>query len=108
MSLSIIRSRAARGVEAPPVSVQVHLSNGLPQFNIVGMPETAVKESRDRVRSAVITAGFDFPAKRITKFIHNISNKFVNVFFDNFVPVFSDSYGDINKNCKLFGTSGLF
>lgn len=66
MSLSIIRSRAARGVEAPPVSVQVHLSNGLPQFNIVGMPETAVKESRDRVRSAVITAGFDFPAKRIT------------------------------------------
>lgn len=66
MSLSIIRSRAACGVEASPVSVEVHLSNGLPRFNIVGMPETAVKESKDRVRSAILTAGLDFPAKRIT------------------------------------------
>ncbi len=66
MSLSVIRSRAACGVEALPVSVEVHLSNGLPRFNIVGMPETAVKESKDRVRSAILTASLDFPAKRIT------------------------------------------
>jgi len=66
MSLSIIRSRAACGVDTAPVSVEVHLSNGLPRFNMVGMPETAVKESKDRVRSAILTAGFEFPAKRIT------------------------------------------
>ncbi|MDZ7840354.1 MAG: YifB family Mg chelatase-like AAA ATPase [Gammaproteobacteria bacterium] len=66
MTLSIVRSRAAHGIEAPPVAVEVHLSNGLPRFTIVGMPETAVKESKDRVRSAIMTANFEFPAKRIT------------------------------------------
>lgn len=66
MSLSIIRSRAACGLEAPPVSVEVHLSNGLPSFTIVGMAETAVKESKDRVRSAILNANFEFPTKRIT------------------------------------------
>jgi len=65
MTLAITRSRAARGIETAPVAVEVHLSNGLPSFTIVGMPETAVRESKDRVRSAILTADFDFPAKRI-------------------------------------------
>jgi magnesium chelatase family protein len=66
MSLAIIHTRAQLGVEAPAVAVEVHLSGGLPSLSIVGLPETAVKESRERVRSALITAGFDFPQRRIT------------------------------------------
>lgn len=66
MSLALVTSRALVGLDAPLVRVEVHLANGLPAFNLVGMPETAVKESRDRVRSALITAGFEFPARRIT------------------------------------------
>ena len=66
MSLAIIHTRAQLGIEAPPVTVEVHLSGGLPSMAIVGLPETAVKESRERVRSALITAGFDFPQRRIT------------------------------------------
>ena len=65
MTLAITRSRAARGIETAPVAVEVHLSNGLPSFTIVGMPETAVRECKDRVRSAIVSADFDFPAKRI-------------------------------------------
>lgn len=66
MSLAIIHSRAQMGVQAPAVSVEVHLANGLPSLTLVGLPETAVKESKDRVRSAILNAGFDFPARRIT------------------------------------------
>src|SRR5690554_1887231 len=66
MSLAVIHTRAQLGIEAPAVSVEVHLSGGLPSMSIVGLPETAVKESRERVRSALITAGFDFPQRRIT------------------------------------------
>ncbi len=66
MSLAIIHSRACCGVNAPYVSVEVHLSRGLPKFSIVGLPETAVKESKDRVRSALINSQFDFPARNIT------------------------------------------
>lgn len=66
MSLAVIHTRAQLGIEAPPVAVEVHLSGGLPSMSIVGLPETAVKESRERVRSALITAGFDFPQRRIT------------------------------------------
>lgn len=66
MSLARIFSRARLGVAAPPVEVEVHLSGGLPAFNIVGLPEAAVKESRDRVRSAILNSHFDFPASRIT------------------------------------------
>lgn len=61
-----MHTRAKLGIEAPLVSVEVHLSNGLPAFHIVGLPETAVKESKDRVRSAIINAHFEFPARRIT------------------------------------------
>lgn len=66
MSLAIVHSRAQVGVEAPTVTVEAHLANGLPSMALVGLPETAVKESKDRVRSAILNSGFDFPARRIT------------------------------------------
>jgi magnesium chelatase family protein len=66
MSLAVLRSRALNGMEAPEVSVEVHLAGGLPSFTIVGLPETEVKEARDRVRAAIQNANFDFPARRIT------------------------------------------
>jgi len=66
MSLACVYSRARVGLESPLVSVEVHLANGLPAFNIVGLPETSVRESKDRVRSAIINCGYEFPAKRIT------------------------------------------
>lgn len=66
MSFAIVLSRATLGMDSPPVSVEAHLANGIPSFSIVGMPELAVKESKDRVRSALLTNHFDFPAKRIT------------------------------------------
>ncbi len=59
-------SRAQQGIHAPAVSVEVHLANGLPGLNIVGLPETAVKESKDRVRAALLNARFEFPMRRIT------------------------------------------
>ena len=66
MSLSIIHTRASLGIDAPLITVEVHLSNGLPSLSIVGMPEAVVKESKDRVRSALINSQFEFPARRIT------------------------------------------
>ncbi|MBT8148369.1 MAG: YifB family Mg chelatase-like AAA ATPase, partial [Gammaproteobacteria bacterium] len=66
MALALTLSRASHGIDAPLVSVETHLSNGLPAFTIVGLPEAAVKESRDRVRSAIINSHFEFPARRIT------------------------------------------
>ena len=66
MSLATIYSRAQCGMKSPQVLVEVHLSNGLPGLSIVGLPETAVKESKDRVRSAIINSGLTFPTKRIT------------------------------------------
>jgi magnesium chelatase family protein len=66
MSLAIVYSRARVGMDAPLVTVEVHLSNGLPCLSMVGLPETAVKESKDRVRSAILNSQFDFPARRIT------------------------------------------
>jgi magnesium chelatase family protein len=66
MSLSIVYARALVGVEAPSVRVETHLSNGLPAFTIVGLPEAAVKESRERVRSAILNSGLEFPMRRVT------------------------------------------
>ncbi len=66
MSLAIIKSLAERGITAPEVSVEVHLTGGLPAFSIVGLPEAAVRESKDRVRSAIINSKFEFPRKKIT------------------------------------------
>lgn len=66
MSLAVLHSRALSGMDAPEVVVEVHLANGLPSFTIVGLPEAEVKESKDRVRAALQTAQFEFPARRIT------------------------------------------
>ena len=66
MELSVIYSRALEGMRSPLVQVETHLSNGLPSFHIVGMPETAVRESKERVRSALINSHFQFPDRRIT------------------------------------------
>jgi magnesium chelatase family protein len=66
MELSVIYSRALAGIAAPLVRVETHLSNGLPAFHIVGLPETAVRESKDRVRSAILNSHFSFPDRRIT------------------------------------------
>jgi len=66
VSLAVVHSRGLIGVEAPPVSVEVHLANGLPAFHIVGLPDTEVRESRERVRAALLHSGFDFPNRRIT------------------------------------------
>lgn len=66
MTLAVLYSRALTGMDAPQVVVEVHLANGLPSFTIVGLPEAEVKESKDRVRAALQTAQFEFPARRIT------------------------------------------
>ncbi len=65
MSLASVYSRARIGLESPLVTVEVHISNGLPAFHIVGLPETSVRESKERVRSAIINCGYEFPAKKI-------------------------------------------
>lgn len=67
MSLALVQSRALLGLEAPPVTVEVHLANGLPSFTLVGLADVEVKEARERVRSALQNAGLEFPHnKRIT------------------------------------------
>lgn len=66
MSLSVVYTRAALGITAPLITVEVHISKGLPGLTLVGLPETTVKEARDRVRSAIINSGYEFPAKKIT------------------------------------------
>ncbi|WP_079417221.1 YifB family Mg chelatase-like AAA ATPase [Thiomonas intermedia] len=64
MSLAQVASRALLGMEAPPVTVEVHLSPGLPGFTIVGLPEAEVREARDRVRSALLNSGLGFPSNK--------------------------------------------
>src|SRR5512146_1754373 len=67
MSLAIIHSRALDGLDAPEVTVEVHLANGLPSVTLVGLADTEVKESRERVRAALASSGLEFPHnKRIT------------------------------------------
>ena len=67
MSLALVQSRALLGLQAPAVTVEVHLANGLPSFTLVGLAEVEVKEARERVRSALQNAGLEFPHnKRIT------------------------------------------
>ena len=66
MNLALVHSRARSGVRAPPVRVEVHLGGGLPTMSIVGLPEAAVREAKDRVRAAIQCGQFEFPARRIT------------------------------------------
>ena len=64
--VSRVHSMGLYGLEAFPVEVEADLSSGLPSFEVVGLPDAAVKESRDRVRAAMKNCGFDFPVSRIT------------------------------------------
>jgi magnesium chelatase family protein len=67
MALAVVASRALDGLDAPAVQVEVHLANGLPSFTLVGLADTEVKKSRERVRAALTNSGFAFPTnKRIT------------------------------------------
>ncbi|MDE9492203.1 YifB family Mg chelatase-like AAA ATPase [Xenorhabdus bovienii] len=66
MTLAVIYTRATIGVDSPIVTIEAHISNGLPGLTLVGLPETTVKEARDRVRSALLNSGFTYPPKRIT------------------------------------------
>jgi magnesium chelatase family protein len=66
MTLAVVRSRGLNGVAAPEVTVEVHLANGLPSFTLVGLPDTEVREARERVRAALQNSRFDFPTRRIT------------------------------------------
>lgn len=66
MGYAVVMTRAGQGIDAPQISVEVHLANGMPGFHLVGLAETAVKEARERVRGALLNSGFTFPAKRIT------------------------------------------
>ena len=66
MALAVAYSRGLDGLNAPPVLVEAHIASGLPSFALVGLPDTEVKEARDRVRAAIVNSGFEFPAKRIT------------------------------------------
>ncbi|MBM3116586.1 YifB family Mg chelatase-like AAA ATPase [Jeongeupia naejangsanensis] len=66
MSIALIHSRALLGLAAQPVTVEVHLANGLPACTLVGLPDVEVREARERVRAALSVAGFEFPARRIT------------------------------------------
>ena len=66
MTHALLYSRAPLGIQAREVRVETHLAPGLPAFTIVGMGDTAVRESRDRVRSALVNSGFEFPQRRIT------------------------------------------
>ena len=66
MHLAKIHTRALNGIDAPAVTVEVNIANGLPKLSIVGLPEAAVRESKDRVRAAIVNSNFEFPQRRIT------------------------------------------
>lgn len=67
MGLALVQSRALLGLQAPSVTVEVHLANGLPSFTLVGLADVEVKEARERVRAAIVNSGLEFPNnKRIT------------------------------------------
>lgn len=66
MSFAKIYTRGLLGLHAPLIEVEVHVSSGMPSLTIVGLPEAAVRESKDRVRSAILNSGFQFPTKRLT------------------------------------------
>ncbi len=66
MSVALVKSRALLGLSSPLVDVEIHIGNGLPAFNIVGLPEAEVRESRERVRAALLHGGFEFPNRRLT------------------------------------------
>ncbi len=121
MSFALIRSRAQIGTEAPAVRVEVFLSGGLPGFSIVGMAETAVKESRDRVRGAIVSAGFRLPQQRITVSLAPADMKKTGSRFDLAIaigilvasrqlpelPDRLEFYGELSLNGRLRHVPGL-
>ena len=66
MSLAVLLSRSLVGLDAPTVRVEIHLARGLPSFGIVGLADAEVRESRERVRAAILSSGFEFPLGRLT------------------------------------------
>ena len=66
MTLAVLMSRSLFGMDAPPVRVETHLSSGLPSFTMVGLADAEVRESRERVRAAILSSGFEFPSGRLT------------------------------------------
>jgi len=64
--LAMVRSATLVGVQGQPISVEVHVSTGLPSFTIVGLPDASVRESRDRVRAAILSSGLHWPQRRVT------------------------------------------
>src|SRR5690625_480406 len=66
MSLAVVHSCNLVGLQVQPINVEVHVGAGLPAFHIVGLPDTGIRESRERVRSAILSSGYEFPAARIT------------------------------------------
>lgn len=99
--LSIIKSAALMGIDSYPVEVEVDLSNGLPAFDIVGLPDSAVKESRERVRTAIRNSNFSFPVKRITVNLAPADTKKEGASFD--LPI---ALG-ILAACNLFSADKL-
>jgi len=65
MRLATVRTRALLGIQSPEVRVEVHIARGLPSLSIVGLPDAAMRESRDRVKAAISNAGFEFPRRRV-------------------------------------------
>ena len=121
MSFALVRSRAQFGTDAPAVRIEVYLSGGLPGFSIVGMAETAVKESRDRVRGAITSAGFRLPQQRITVSLAPADMKKAGSRFDlgiaigiliasRQIPAVSEEiecYGELSLNGRLQPVPGL-
>lgn len=99
--LSIINSAALMGIDSYPVDVEVDLSNGLPAFDIVGLPDSAVKESRERVRTAIRNSNFSFPVKRITVNLAPADTKKEGASFD--LPI---ALGILSA-CNLFSAASL-
>lgn len=115
MSLAVLRSRALAGMEALPVSVEVHLANGLPSFTIVGLPDAEVREAKDRVRAALQNVGFEIPARRITinlapADLPKESGRFdlYGEFLPHFVTLFSFPFGQLKSWRKTSGQVVFF
>ena len=122
MSIAMVASRAQLGIDAPPVTIEVFLSGGLPRFNVVGMPETAVRESADRVRGAIINSGFSFPRERVTVSLAPADMRKTGGRFDlaiaigilaaqKLVPQTAiagiEFYGELSLSGELRGVSGI-
>ena len=112
MSLAVVHTRAQVGIEAPCVAVETHLSNGLPAFNIVGLAQTAVKESKDRVRSALLNSHFEFPARRITvnlapADIPKIGGRYDLAIAIGILVASNQLSADAIKHCEFYGELAL-